>query len=285
MTNRTPFIEQVEDRWQRCQSLLCIGLDPEPARLPETYHRRDLARGDGLLAFCVDIVDPTAPLVCAFTPQFAYFAAQGKEDDLAGLIHYIHARYPDIPVILDAKRGDIGSTAKMYAMEAFERYDADAVTVNPYLGRESLEPYLAYTDRGTILLCRTSNVGSDWLQNYPESDPVYLQVARAATRWNEHRNVMLVAGATHIDELRRIRETVGDMPLLVPGIGAQGGDLRAVLTHGADAHGQGLLINSSRSILYADAENPRDGAWTVAAALLDDIRRLQGEVTPHRAMV
>jgi orotidine-5'-phosphate decarboxylase len=272
VTARTPFISQLESRWDRHETLLCVGLDPDSCRIPHRYRN-----GRGLLEFCTDIVDATASLVCAFKPQFAYFAAEAKEDDLAGLISYIHARYPGIPVILDAKRGDIGSTAERYATEAFQRYDADAVTVNPYPGPESVTPYLAYRDRGTIVLCRTSNPDSSWLQNSSAENPVYLRVAKAAVSWNVHRNVLLVAGATQVEELKRIRQVIGDMPLLVPGIGAQGGDLEAVVRHGADSRGAGLIINAARSILYADSEDPAAGASAAAADLLAQIRNLQAK--------
>ena len=267
-------MERLRQGWTERDSLLCVGLDPDVKRLPPEYQ----PDADGVLRFCRDIVDATADLVCAFKPQIAYFAALGLEDALAELIGYIHTRHPAVPVILDAKRGDIGDTARLYAREAFERFDADAVTVNPYLGSESLEPYLEYEDRGVIVLCRTSNPDSAWLQSYPDPEaPVFLRVARAAVGWNRSGNVMLVAGATYPDELGRIRAAVGDMPLLVPGIGAQGGDLAAVLTHGADSRGQGLAINASRSVLFADAGNPAAGARRAAMDLLADIRRLQSE--------
>ncbi len=252
-------------------------------RLPAQYRDEGAA---GVFRFCRDVVDATADLVCAFKPQIAYFAALGLEDELAALIRYVHDRYPDVPVILDAKRGDIGDTAKLYAREAFERFDADAVTVNPYLGSESLAPYLAYGDRGVIVLCRTSNPDSAWLQTYPNSEtPLYLRVAQAAVTWNTSDNVMLVAGATYPEELGRIRATVGDMPLLVPGIGAQGGDLDAVLSHGMDSHGTGLVINASRSVLFADPDDPPGGARRAAGAMLDSIRSLQASHTrDHRAL-
>lgn len=239
-----------------------------------------------MLDFCRDIVDATAELVCAFKPQIAYFAALGLENELEALIAHIHRSHPGVPVILDAKRNDIGDTAKLYAREAFERYDADAVTVNPYLGSESVAPFLEYEDRGVIVLCRTSNPDSAWLQQYPdESAPLYLRVARTASDWNEFGNVMLVAGATYPAELGRIRGVVGEMPLLVPGIGAQGGDLAAVLREGVDSRGEGLVINTSRAVLYADAEDASRGARTAAENFRAEIRRLQVELSPDRAMV
>jgi orotidine-5'-phosphate decarboxylase len=286
VSQRPPFIDQLHQGWAVRGSLLCVGLDPDLNRIPEQYLEGANRIEDGVLAFCRDIVDATADLVCAFKPQIAYFAAHGFETQLAELIDYIHLRYAGVPVILDAKRGDIGDTAKLYALEAFERFDADAVTVNPYLGSESLAPYLAWTDRGVIVLCRTSNPDSAWLQQYPEGgEPTYLRVARQAVEWNSAGNVMLVAGATYPEELAEIRNAVGDLPLLVPGIGAQGGDLAAVLAAGADSNGQGLVINASRAVLYADADDPRSGARTAAEEFRAEIVRLQSELGPHRAVV
>jgi len=239
----------------------------------------------GLLAFCCGIVDAVAEVVCAFKPQIAHFAALGAEAELAVLIAYIHEHHPTVPVILDAKRSDMGATAERYAIEAFDRYRADAVTVNPYLGPESVRPFLRRVDRGVVVLCRTSNPESGWLQDFPVSDPVYLRVARAAVDWNAAGNVMLVAGATYPDELRRIRAVVGDMTLLVPGVGAQGGDVRAVVSAGINSRGTGLVINASRSILYASRngspnETPNgfpndfaEAARTAALALRDEINR------------
>lgn len=281
VTGRAPFIEQVHQGWNERNSLLCVGLDPDWQRLPAAYQ----AQEDALLAYCSDIVDATAHLVCAFKPQIAYFAARGREDELARLIAYIHARHPQIPVILDAKRGDIGATARLYAVEAYERYAADAVTVNPYLGAESIAPYLEYGDRGVIVLCRTSNADSAWLQDYPASAPLYLRIAQAVSEWNQRGNLMLVAGATYATELARIRQCVGDLPLLVPGIGTQGGDLKSVLQHGADANGQGLLINVSRAVIFADSADPVAGAARAATNFMNEIRQLQAEITPDRAMV
>ena len=287
MADRPPFIEQIQQGWEDRHSLLCVGLDPDLKKLPHTYIDGANRIADGISAFCRDIIDATADLVCAFKPQIAYFAALGLEAELADLIHYIHRQHPGIPVILDAKRGDIGATAALYAREAFERFDADAVTVNPYLGEESIKPFLTFEGRGVIVLCRTSNPDSAWLQQYPDGEsPLYLRVARAAAQWNdESGNIMLVAGATYPEELGRIRELVGDMPLLVPGVGAQGGDLEAVLTQGADSNGRGLVINASRAILYADAGDPASGARSAAETLRTEINRLQVELRPDRAVV
>lgn len=284
-TPRNSFIDQLHVGWHSRNSLLCVGLDPDLDRLPASYRERERLHHDGLLRFCCDVVDSTAGLVCAFKPQFAYFAALGREDQLAELIAYIHARHPDHPVILDAKRGDIGATARLYAREAFERYDADAVTVNAYLGEESLAPFIDYRDRGVIVLCRTSNPDSAWLQNHPADDPAYLRIARGVSAWNRHGNLLLVAGATYAEEIGRIREAVADMPLLVPGIGAQGGDLASVMAAGCDRRGYGLIISASRSILFADADDPMEGARQAAAALRTEMCRLQQEIAPDRAVV
>ena len=276
MSERIPFMDQVRLGWSQRSSLLCVGLDPDPARLPGAYRDGGGSVADGVLSFCRDVVDATADLVCAFKPQIAYFAALGLEPELETLIRHIHDRHPGVPVILDAKRGDIGDTARCYAREAFERYDVDALTVNPYLGRESIQPYLDYEDRGVIVLCRTSNPDSAWLQHYPEGDePVYLRVARAAVDWDRNGNVLLVAGATYPQELARIREIVGQMPLLVPGVGAQGGDLEAVIDSGADAQGQGLIINASRAVLYAASDDPMTAARQAALTLVSEMRRSQ----------
>ncbi len=244
------FHDRLRQAWADSGSLLCVGLDPVRSRLPSPFKQAP----SGLRDFCCAIVEATADFVCAFKPQAAHFAAEGAEDQLAEVISHIHKGWPDKPVILDAKRGDIGSTAAFYAKEAFERYDADAVTLNPYLGEESVRPFLQHPGRGVAVLCRTSNPGSAWLQTTPEEAPAYLRIAAAAREWNRDGNVMLVAGATYPQELARIRITVGDMPLLTPGIGAQGGDLEQILRAGLDAHGRGMLISASRSILYPEVD-------------------------------
>ncbi|PKO81906.1 MAG: orotidine-5'-phosphate decarboxylase [Betaproteobacteria bacterium HGW-Betaproteobacteria-13] len=243
------FMTALKGAWQQRNSLLCVGLDPDPARFP--VHLQD--RPDAIFEFCKQIVDATADLACCFKPQIAYFAARRAEDQLEALIDHIHERHPDTPVVLDAKRGDIGSTAEQYAVEAFERFRADAITVNPYMGRDSVDPYLAYPDKGVILLCRTSNPGGSDLQFLDVGgEKLYERVARlVAEDWNASGNCGLVVGATFPAEIARVRELTGDMPLLVPGIGAQGGDIAATMQAGRTADGCGLMINSSRAILYA----------------------------------
>ena len=274
------FIESLNAAWVKNNSLLCVGLDPDPAKFPA--HLK--GRPEAIFEFCARIADATADLVCCFKPQIAYFAAQRAENQLEALIAHIHAKHPGIPVILDAKRGDIGSTAEQYAVEIFERYQADAITVNPYMGRDSVEPYLAYPDKGVILLCRTSNPGGSDLQflnvgmaDQPEK--LYERVARLVAReWNANGQCALVVGATFPGEIARVREIVGDLPLLVPGIGAQGGDVQATVQAGRTANGCGLMINSSRAILYAgiadDTESGfADAARRVALETRDTINR------------
>src|SRR5690348_422984 len=258
------FMQSLQQAWTRNDSLVCVGLDPEPAKFPA--HLRDTP--DAVFDFCRAIVDATADLVCAFKPQIAHFAALRAEETLERLIAHIHAQHPGVPVILDAKRGDIGSTAQHYATEAFERYRADAVTLNPYLGRDSIQPFLDRTDKGVILLCHTSNPGAADLQDLivestgGERLPLYQHLARTIARdWNANGNCALVTGATWPEQLAQVRALVGDMPLLVPGIGAQGGDVEAVLRHGRTADGTGLMISSSRTILYAG----NDGSFATAA--------------------
>jgi len=274
------FIESLNAAWEHNNSLLCVGLDPDPAKFPAHLKNRP----DAIFEFCANIVDATADLVCSFKPQIAYFAAQRAEDQLEALIAHIHTKHPGIPVILDAKRGDIGSTAEQYAVEIFERYRADAITINPYMGRDSVDPYLAYPDKGVILLCRTSNPGGSDLQfldvgTAEQPEKLYERVARlVASEWNSTGQCALVVGATFPGEIARVREIVGDMPLLVPGIGAQGGDIEATVragyTNKGQAAGCGLMINSSRAILYAGkGEDFADAARRVAQETRDTINR------------
>ncbi|MHB8680261.1 MAG: orotidine-5'-phosphate decarboxylase [Rudaea sp.] len=276
------FVETLKHALQKKLSLLCVGLDPEPAKFPA--HLR--GQPDAVFEFCRAIVDATADLVCCFKPQFAHFAAQRAEGALERLIAHIHATHPGVPVILDAKRGDIGSTAQHYAAEAFERYGADAVTVNPYLGRDSVQPFLDRADKGVIVLCRTSNPGARDLQDLAvDAQPFYQHVAQLVAReWNTNGNCALVVGATYPDELRQVRTLVGDMPILVPGVGAQGGDVEAVVRNGKNAHGAGLIISSSRAILYAGSgEDFAQAARREAQKLRDAINRCLANSSPTPA--
>jgi orotidine-5'-phosphate decarboxylase len=268
------FINKLSAAWTANNSLLCVGLDPDLAKLPAEL--RDLP--DGITTFCTRIIDATADLACAFKPQIAYFAALGAEKQLEDICRYVREHYPHIPLILDAKRGDIGATAKQYAREAFERYGADAVTVNPYMGEDSLDPYLAWTDRGVIILCRTSNPGGSDLQFLnTDGEPLYQRVARlVAGKWNKNGQCALVVGATFPEELAQVRAIVGDMPLLVPGIGAQGGDIAATVGAGQTANGMGMMISSSRAIIYATpqaGEDFADAARRVAIETRDAINQ------------
>ena len=263
-----PFTQQLERAWRENDSLVCVGLDPEIERFPP----RIRAEASPIFQFNRAVIDATADLVCAYKPQFAHYAAYEAEDQLERTIEYIHRVHPGVPVILDAKRGDIGHTAERYAIEAFERYGADAVTVNPYLGGDSLEPFLRHTERGVLILCRTSNPGAGDLQDLRvEGRPLYQVVAElAARRWNVHGNCLLVIGATYPRELAEVRALVGDMPLLVPGVGAQGGDVEQVVASGCTRSGTGLIVSSSRAILYASAADDFAQAARAATASLRD---------------
>lgn len=266
------FMDRLRDRWHGADTLVCVGLDPEPAKFPARFAHDP----DAIFHFCRDIVDATAPYVCAFKPQIAHFAAAHAEEALRMLILHIGFRYPDIPVILDSKRGDIGSTAQHYAAEAFDRYGADAVTVNPYLGRDSVQPFLDRADKGVVVLCRTSNPGAGDLQDMVIGGrPLYQHVAEKIARdWNDNDNCALVVGATWPDQLREVRAIVGDVPFLVPGIGAQGGDVQAVVSNARTADGTGLVVSSSRAILYAsNGDDYAEAAAHAARSLRDEINR------------
>jgi orotidine-5'-phosphate decarboxylase len=270
MSTASSFVDTLNAAWRRTNSLLCVGLDPEPSRFPGAL----ATRPDAIFEFCRTIVDATAPFASAFKPQIAYFAAHRAEDQLEALIAHIHGRYPDLPVILDAKRGDIGSTAEQYAREAFERFRADAVTVNPYMGFDSIEPYLEHDGKGVIVLCRTSNPGGSDLQFLDVGGrPLYQVVAQlAAQKWNKSGQLGLVVGATFPKEIEVVRGIVGDMPLLIPGIGAQGGDVEATVRAGRTADNTGMMINSSRAILYAgNNEDYGQAAARAAEATRDKI--------------
>jgi orotidine-5'-phosphate decarboxylase len=256
----------------RHESMLCVGLDPEPAKFPLSW------RGDErrILDFCAAIVDATADLVCAFKPQIAHFAAARAEEALERLVQHIHQRAPGVPVILDAKRGDIGSTAAMYAREAFRRYRADALTLSPFMGLDSLEPYSAlaeggaYAGKGLILLCRTSNPGGSDLQaqRLEGGEPLFERVARlAATEWPQRlggSELGLVVGATYPDEIARVRALAPTLPLLIPGVGAQGGDAATTVRAGWRADGP-IVVNASRAVLFAGGDAPEMAAFANAA--------------------
>ena len=276
-----PFNDQLAAAQRAHDSLLCVGLDPEPERFPRPW------RGDGerIFDFCSRVVDATHDLVCAFKPQIAYFAAHRAEEQLERLVAHIRRVAPAVPVILDAKRGDIGSTAAQYAREAFVRYQADALTLSPFMGFDSIEPYLAYDGRGLILLCRTSNAGGSDLQDQrlAQGDRLYEHIARlAAGAWNRSGNLGLVVGATFPAELARVRELAPTLPLLIPGIGAQGGNAQATVAAAWRKNGP-IIVNASRSVLYAAetgeaSEASQDGIDGFAAAARGAALRARAEL-------
>jgi orotidine-5'-phosphate decarboxylase len=250
------FLDQLQAAQNQNQSMLCVGLDPEPSRFPGALK----GNANKIYDFCAAIVDATADAVISFKPQIAYFAAHRAEGQLERLMEHMRRAAPNVPIILDAKRGDIGSTAEQYAIEAFERYGADAVTLSPFMGFDSVQPYLKYHDKGAFLLCRTSNKGGDDLQNQRfasiEGQPLlYEHVAKLAQGpWNLNGQLGLVVGATYPNEIERVRAIAPTLPLLIPGVGAQGGDATATVRAGwrADAP---IIVNSSRAILYASNDD------------------------------
>ena len=267
----TTYISKLSGAWHKNNTLLCVGLDPDITKLPAQFQAKD----EGIADFCRAIIDATAEFACAFKPQIAYFSAIGAEPQLEKICAYLRDNYPHLPIILDAKRGDIGATAEQYAKEAFTRYGADAVTVNPYMGFDSVEPYLKWKEKGCIVLCRTSNPGGSDLQFLQVNGrPLYQHVADlVANKWNTNGQCSLVVGATFPEEIGQVRKIVGDMPLLVPGIGAQGGDIAATVGAGKTAQG-GMMINSSRAILFAESrqgETFDQAARRVAQRTRDDI--------------
>ena len=266
------FIDQLRAAATQNNSLLCVGLDPEPSRFPGTM------QGDAskIYDFCAAIVDATHDLVNSFKPQIAYFAAHRAEDQLEKLMAHMRKVAPQVPVILDAKRGDIGSTAEQYAKEAFERYGADAVTLSPFMGFDSITPYLQYHGKGAFLLCRTSNPGGDDLQaqrmaDLPGQPAMFEHVAKLAQGpWNTNGQLGLVVGATRPQEIERVRAVAPSLPLLIPGVGAQGGD--AVATVKAARLGGGpIIINSSRAVLYASQGDDFVAAARAAAQQTRDV--------------
>lgn len=248
------FLEKIAICERQNNSLLCVGLDPDPCKFPEKI-KNDPSK---IYEFCAAIVDATADLVIAFKPQIAYFSAHRAENQLERLIAHIHRTAPHVPVILDAKRGDIGNTAEQYALEAFERYGADAVTLSPFMGFDSITPYLKFQNKGVFLLCRTSNPGGSDLQTQRlaevEKQPLlYEHIARQAHQsWNLNGQMGLVVGATYPEEIQRVRTLAPNLPLLVPGVGAQGGNALATVRAGWRPNAP-IIVNSSRAILYASS--------------------------------
>ncbi len=266
------FITKLQNSWVKNNSLLCVGLDPELSKLPK--HQQSVQ--DPLFAFNKAIIDATADLVCAFKPNSAFYEALGPDGirQLKQTSEYIHENYPAIPIILDAKRADIGNTNNGYVDFIYDYLDMDAVTLHPYLGHEALQPFLNHADKGAIILCRTSNSGAAEFQDLLVNDhPLYEHVAKTiADTWNANENCLLVVGATYPEEMKVIRGLVGDMPFLVPGVGAQGGDVKAVMQAGVDSNKQGMIISSSRGVIYAsNGEDFAEAARTEAAKLRDEI--------------
>lgn len=270
------FIEKLTSATRKNKSLLCVGLDPDPELMPAQA---------GIFEFNKAIIDATADLVCAYKPNLAFYETRGAEgfDALKRTVDYIPE---DIPVIADAKRGDIGNTAKAYAQAIFAHFNFDATTVNPYLGFDSIEPFLQYRDKGIFILCRTSNAGAVDFQSLScelenSYRPLFEIVALKASQWNKHGNIGLVVGATYPEELRLIRQSYPDMPLLIPGIGAQGGDLALTVRYGVDAQGEKAIINSSRQIIYASrGKDFAQAARHAASELREQINLCRSTHTP-----
>ncbi len=254
-TSTPTFVSQLEQCWNQ-DNFVCVGLDSDYNHIPESVKSVDSVE-EALFVFNRDIIDATHDLVCAYKPNAAFYEMQGDAGlrALIRTVRYIRETYPHIPIILDAKRADIGSTNLGYVKAAFDIIGVDAITVHPYLGKEALAPFLARREKGIIVLAKTSNPGSAEFQNLPvgeSQEPLYQVVARhVATTWNSNGNCALVVGATYSAELKKVRTIVGDMPILIPGIGAQGGEVAATVIAGKDSRGRGMIINSSRSIIYA----------------------------------
>ena len=270
------FIEKLTGATQKNNSLLCVGLDPDPERMPDKV---------GVFEFNKAIIDATSDLVCAYKLNLAFYEALDDEgwDALKRTIKYIP---DDVPVIGDAKRGDIGNTAKAYARAIFSNLDFDAATVNPYLGFDSIEPFIQYTDKGVFILCRTSNAGALDFQSLhckveSGNRPLFELVALKASQWNTHGNIGLVVGATYLEELKLIRQSHPDMPLLIPGIGAQGGELESVVRYGIDSKGKKAIINSSRQIIYASRGNDfAQAARRAASELREQLNYYLSQIIP-----
>lgn len=271
------FTTKLRGAWAKNDSLLCVGLDPDVEKLPE--HIKNLP--DSLFLFNKAIIDATADLVCAYKPNSAFYEALGPDGiiQLKKTTDYLHETHPDIPVILDAKRADIGNTNNGYVSFAYDYLGVDSITLHPYLGGEALSPFLDYADKGVIVLCRTSNPGAAEFQDLViDGQPLYQHVAKTvADTWNKNNNCLLVVGATYPEEMKIIRDIVGDMPFLVPGVGAQGGDIEAVMKAGIDSQNQGMIINSGRAIMYASSgEDFADAARTEAIKTRDEINKYRG---------
>ncbi len=257
--------------WERSKSLVCVGLDTDLEKIPGSFKKEN----SSIFEFNKAIIDSTIAQVCAYKINIAFYSAIAAEVELEKTINYIHKNYSDIAVILDSKRGDIGNTAEQYVKEAYSRYKADACTISPFMGTDSVEPFLKVKDKGAILLCRTSNAGGKDVQEFSANGkPLYLHIAElAVTKWNYNQNISLVVGATYPKELKEVRAIVGnDIPLLVPGVGSQGGAISEVVANGKNAEGLGLIINVSRSVIYASSKDD------FAVAANNEVLRLNKEI-------
>ncbi|MBP9837530.1 MAG: orotidine-5'-phosphate decarboxylase [Proteobacteria bacterium] len=264
------FSKKLDHIWQKNNSLVCVGLDPELSKIPQFLHSEKYP----IFEFNKQIIDATADLVCAYKPQIAFYSSSGAEDQMKMTIDYIKERASDVPVILDSKRGDIGNTAKMYAEEAFVRYQADAVTVNPFLGLDSMQPFLDYADKGVIILCRTSNPGAKDIQDLDiKGKKLYQVIAeKAQNEWNYNKNISLVVGATYPEEVKELRAIAKDITFLIPGVGAQGGDVKAVVQNGCNEKKTGIVVSSSRGIIFAGSDkNFAEASRKAALQLRDEI--------------
>lgn len=257
------FVDHLDQTAKKNNSLLCVGLDVDLKKIPANLINSE----DPFFLFNKSIIDATKDLVCAYKPNSAFYEMYGLPgiSSLMKTIDYLHEL--GLPVILDAKRGDVGHSSDAYAKAAFQAFKADAVTVSPYMGYDSVKPFLDYPDKGVFVLCLTSNAGSRDFETKGDKEPLYLTVAKHANAWNEHGNCGLVVGATKPEEIKEIRQIAGDMPLLIPGVGAQGGDLAAAVKFGINKQGLRAVINSSRGILYA--ADPR----TEAKKLRDEMNK------------
>ena len=279
-TSNATFIKKLESCWQR-DNFVCVGLDSDYEELPDVI-KAGRPVEDALFHFNREIIDATHDLVCAYKPNAAFYEAQGEAGlrALMNTVNYIREAYPHIPVILDAKRADIGSTNLGYVQSAFDVIGVDAITVHPYLGREALAPFLARKEKGIIVVVKTSNPGSGEFQDLPvgpEQETLYLVVARhVAQEWNSNGNCTIVVGATYPEELRRARALIGDMPILIPGIGTQGGEVAATVQAGKDSRGWGMIISASRSIIFAS----KRGDFAEAARAATE--QLRAEINSYR---
>lgn len=282
MSNRN-FLADLKRNWRKKNTLLCVGLDSEFERIPKFLFKQK----EPLFSFNKAIIDATYDSVCSFKIQYAFYGALGEKgiSALRKTVDYIKSEHPEIPIILDAKRGDIGNTARAYAAEVFDVFGVDAVTLNPYLGKDAFEPFLALKDKGAIFLCRTSNPGASDFQDLKttykgKARPFYQVVAlKVAKEWNSNGNCCLVMGATFPRELKIIRELVGDVPFLIPGIGAQGGDLVKTVKNGIDSQGAGMIIHSARGIIFASQDKD------FAQKAREEAEKLKDEINKYRRLL